>query len=193
MIKLAHDEKVLYIVRKHWFFTFLRAVSTFFFAVAPLLVFIIGASFIGLELNAEISRLLWILYLVWLIICWVGLFLFWTDYVLDIWIITNKRIIDIEQKGLFSRESSSMRLENIQDITSEVSGIIGTYFGYGTITMQTSATEREFLMPFAAEANKAKAIIMNLHDQVVEEKETVQLSPENIEQLRRALDGDPNT
>ena len=42
----------------------------------------------------------------------------WLDYYLDIWVITDERIVNIEQKGLFSREISTQQLYRIQDVTA---------------------------------------------------------------------------
>lgn len=66
------------------------------------------------------------------------------DYYLDIWIVTNERIIVIEQKGLFSRTIAELKLYRVQDIKAEVSGIIPTLFDFGNITIQTAAEEVHF-------------------------------------------------
>jgi len=79
----------------------------------------------------------------YIMILLVFMFLIWMDFYLDMWIITTKRIIDIEQRGLFSREISEIPLIHIQDITMEVRGIVRTFLKFGTIRIQT-AGEREF-------------------------------------------------
>ena len=130
--------------------------------------------------------LLWFFYFLWLLTTSFAFFIFWTDYVLDIWIVTNKRIIDIEQIGLFKRETSSVRLENIQDVTCNIHGLIPTILHYGEINLQTSGTEKEFILKHAASARKAKELIMRLHDQILEEHETVKLSPESISKISKS-------
>lgn len=67
-----------------------------------------------------------------------------TDYVLDIWIVTNERIINIEQHGLFRRNVSEMRLNQIQDITSETHGFLETFLTYGDVTIQTAGERLQF-------------------------------------------------
>ena len=61
------------------------------------------------------------------------------DYYLDVWIVTNKRVLNIEQKSLFSRIISEKELVKMQDITSEVIGIWATMFDYGNVYLQTAA------------------------------------------------------
>ena len=57
---------------------------------------------------------------------WVFFLSSFVDYYLDIWIVTNDRIINIEQLGLFARSISELDLYQIQDVTSEIKGIFPT-------------------------------------------------------------------
>ena len=66
------------------------------------------------------------------------------DFYLDVWIITNKRIINIEQMGLFARIISEQKLSRVQDVTSEVKGILETIFGFGHVFIQTAGEEQRF-------------------------------------------------
>lgn len=66
------------------------------------------------------------------------------DYYLDAWILTNEKIINIEQKGLFNRVISEQRLYRVQDITSELKGIIPTFLNYGNVYIQTAGEEERF-------------------------------------------------
>lgn len=67
-----------------------------------------------------------------------------TDYFLDMWIVTNERIINIEQKGLFSRTVSEMRLNQVQDISSHTHGFLETFLTYGDVTIQTAGEKLQF-------------------------------------------------
>jgi uncharacterized membrane protein YdbT with pleckstrin-like domain len=73
------------------------------------------------------------------------LFFEWADYYLDTWIITSRRIIDVEQNGLFDRHIAEIPLSRVQDITIEVKGLIETLLHFGTIRIQT-AGERDFFI-----------------------------------------------
>ncbi len=67
-----------------------------------------------------------------------------TDYFLDMWIVTNERIINIEQHGLFRRKVSEMRLNQVQDITSETHGFLETFLTYGDVMVQTAGERLQF-------------------------------------------------
>lgn len=55
----------------------------------------------------------------------------------SVFIVTNQRLIQITQRGLFHRSVIDMRLNQIQMINYEVSGMQETLLGFGTIMMQT--------------------------------------------------------
>jgi hypothetical protein len=61
----------------------------------------------------------------------------WIGWWFSVFIITDQRLIQITQKGLFHRSVIDMRLNQIQMINYEVSGIQETLLGFGTIMMQT--------------------------------------------------------
>lgn len=93
---------------------------------------------------------------------WIISFLIWIDYYLDVWIITDKRIVNIEQKGLFSRFISELELEKIQDISTDVRGVIPTFLNYGDLQVQTAAEKEKFLFHNIPDPYSVKDMIMKL-------------------------------
>jgi uncharacterized membrane protein YdbT with pleckstrin-like domain len=75
---------------------------------------------------------------------WLFIFQSFIDFWLDAFILTDKRILDIEQKGLFNRTVSELRLYRTQDVTAEVKGILHTLLDYGDIYVQTAGEEERF-------------------------------------------------
>lgn len=67
------------------------------------------------------------------------------DYYLDLWIVTNDRIIDIEQKGLFDRVIIELDLFRIQDVTTVVSGFFPTIFKYGNVIITTASSTNQII------------------------------------------------
>lgn len=63
-------------------------------------------------------------------------------------IITNQHIVDIDQIGLFNRSVSTLRLEEIQDISASAKGPIQTFFQYGTIVIQTAGERENFVFDY---------------------------------------------
>lgn len=145
------DEHVLIIARKHWF-VFLRDIIGIallffvpFFAV-PILGIFIGAG--GIAIPSGVG---FFLASFWALILWQMLFARWTDYYYDIWIVTNWRIVDIEQKGFFNRDTATLlNLDKVQDVATRLNSVIGNLLGFGDIQVQTAAAHREFVFKEAA-------------------------------------------
>jgi len=72
--------------------------------------------------------------------CLLGLLIFapsWIGWHFSVFIVTDKRFIQISHKGLFHRSVVDMALSQIQMVNYEVSGLQETLLGFGTIMMQT--------------------------------------------------------
>lgn len=83
---------------------------------------------------------------VWLLLTWTGAWGALTRYYLNAWVLTNKRLVDIEQRRYFYREVSSLSLSRVQDVTTNVTGVLSSMLGLGTIEVQTAGASDEFHM-----------------------------------------------
>lgn len=89
----------------------------------------------------------------------------WTDQYLDVWVITDRRIVAIDQKRLFVRNIGSFRLERLQDMNIEIPGFLATMFDYGNIEAQTaSGSEEEFSARYLPKPREIKAVILEAAD-----------------------------
>ena len=91
-------------------------------------------------------------------------FVLWSDYYLDLWIITNQRIVDINQKGLFNREVSEFMLDKVQDVTVEIPDMLATFMKYGNLKIQT-ASDKTFEIKEIPNFYEAKNLIMDYSKQ----------------------------
>jgi len=163
-IKLEKEEKILLQVHKHWFNFLGTFLLVLVLAVAPPLLLLILRNLdlpINFSLAGNAISLGLFMYSIWLLLLWIFLFIEWTDYYLDVWYITNKRIIDAEQKGIFHREVSSLYISRIQDVTIEIRGIIPTIFGFGDLHVQTAGEDRAIILKTAAKPEYVKELIMS--------------------------------
>lgn len=69
-----------------------------------------------------------------------GLLIFlpsWIAWHFSVFIVTDQRLIQITQKGLFHRSVIDMGLNQIQMVNYQIAGLQETLLGFGTIMMQT--------------------------------------------------------
>lgn len=94
--------------------------------------------------------------------CYLFFYTHLATFHLDLWIITNDRLLDMEQKTLFSRVITEIDLYQIQDATSEVSGFFPSIFNYGNIHLQTAGAMNKILFKNVANPNKLREAILDL-------------------------------
>ena len=87
------------------------------------------------------------------------------DFYFDIVIVTDRRLVDIDQEQLFYRRISELALEDVEDVTSIIQGFLPTIFNYGDILIQTAGAEENFRMLNVRYPREISAIVRDLSDQ----------------------------
>lgn len=90
---------------------------------------------------------------------------FYTNFVtfhLDLWIVTNDRLLDISQTGLFHRTVAELDLYQIQDASSEVNGFFPSLFNYGNISLQTAGEIPKFTFKNVSNPNQLREQVLQL-------------------------------
>ncbi len=168
-IELEPSEDVLKVVRKHWFVITIELLGTVLFAFFPFILLSLLA-FMPEELQFLEDSMAYLNYFlygssIWILLTVLLTFTVWTQYYLDLWIITDRRIIAIDQIRFFNRKVSSFRLERLQDIKVSINGIIPTFLNYGTIRAQTaSAAESNFMTTGLPDPRELQSLIQKATD-----------------------------
>lgn len=170
-IKLEEDEQILLLVRRHWFVLLIRVLQVIAPAFFPIVLITIASAspftqaYID-DLFREYGNAVLFAGSFWLLFHWMALAYVWTDHYLDLWVITDRRIIAIDQKKLFVRNVGSFRLERLQDMNIEIPGFLATVLDYGNIEAQTaSGSEEEFQARNLPKPREIKSLILEVADQ----------------------------
>lgn len=181
------DESVVTVIHRHW----LNILQNFIVIFALILLLLGGAAVLPflfpILTTIEYRSLFLLAETFFAMFIWILFFLIWIDYYFDVWIITTKRIVNIEQRGLFSREVSEVELNKIQDVSAEVLGIIPTVFDYGNVLIQTAAEKEKFLFVKVPHPYKLKDVIMNL-EKTGEKQTEAEKAKAEAEAIRTALE-----
>ncbi len=153
---ISKDEHIIMKLRKHYIIYLFIFFLFIFLNIVPVALFIVIFNIFFREVPD----------FVWWFIWWYQLFIItflyikFIEEVLDMIIITDKRIIDIDQVTFLQRNVSTAKLTDIQDARGKVNGFFGTVLGYGTLIVQTASTKSFFTMDFVYDpAMKAENII----------------------------------
>ena len=170
-VQLEPGEEVLRTVRKHWFIIVSQLFGTFLMLFLPFFILILIALFPEQLLKFDFSIAHYTALIIfavtgWTIVCLMAGFATWTHYYLDLWIITDRRIIFVDQISFFNRNVSIFRLERLQDIEFYVKGLIPTLLNFGTLKAQTaSAFEGNFISDGLPDPRGIQATIQKAVDQ----------------------------
>ncbi len=170
-LHLDPDEHVLIEVRKHWIVFAYDAFGLCIGGFFPFILFTAIKAFIPqlllIPLPGNTSALFLFFYALWLLFLWITFFVEWTKYYLDVWYVTEKRIIDVEQKRIFAREISNIRFDKVEDVTVEIAGVVSTYLDFGTIKVQTAGEiNSDFTMTMVRNPNQVRDIIFSQHNEI---------------------------
>lgn len=165
MIEFKQGEVLVEEVRRHWFVMFGPVLASIFLAfLPPIIISVLFALsfdvFLYLSFDGHPFASSTLLYLLWLLLIIAFLAVKWTLYYLDVWYITNYRIVNIEQSGLFMRKAKTLSLDRVQDVTVEVKGIIPTMMDFGTIHVQSAGASRIIDLNHSRHPYKIKKVIL---------------------------------
>jgi len=135
-------EKVLFMMRPHTITNVGWVVLTGFLLLLPPIVY--GAMIVQ-KVNTLIphtTALLIILF--WSLFVLGGAFIWLLHWFFNIYILTNRRVVDMDFVGLFHRRVSQAPLRNIEDVTFSKRGILQNFFDFGDMRIQTAGTLPNF-------------------------------------------------
>lgn len=153
-------ETVKIFLRRHWIDLLRIVLFTMFLLAIPISIYV----FLSSTQNSMLSNPIWgpivaLAASVYLLVVFILTITEFTDYWLDVWVVTSERIINSEQQGLFNRAVSELHLDQIQDITSETKGFLATFLTYGDVYVQTAAEKIRFHFKNIDNPDQVKQII----------------------------------
>ncbi|MDD3646389.1 MAG: hypothetical protein PHH06_03195 [Candidatus Gracilibacteria bacterium] len=157
MIKLQNmreGEVVEKVVRRHWM-AFLNvwgyAILSIAFVISLYLLF-------GFQSWVNLTVIIYTMVAILL------LFILWLNSELDMYIVTNKRIIGVDQISFLDRQVSECSLKDVQEVNSNTKGLFANLLNYGSLTIQTAGNASNFHMSIVPDPLKCARQILNIVD-----------------------------
>lgn len=170
MITLNENEHIVLAARRHWWVLTEKLIAIFFLFLLPVFIYLswnfLSNQLPNLNIDAKeaIGPLILFAASLYYLFLWLYFCIIFVDYYLDIWVVTDMRILDIEQITLFHREVSECYISKIQDVTVEIKGVMPTFLNYGDLHIQTAAEKREFLFQEVEDPNRIKNAILDQYN-----------------------------
>lgn len=134
-------EEIVFLLRRHWVTNLPWVFGSLVALVFPSLLFNFPEIF-GIAFPS--ARVYFIFTLIWFLFVFGFVFERFLNWYFNVYVFTNKRIVDIDFWGMFYTEVSEAPLDKIQDVTYKMGGIFQVMFNYGDLFIQTAAEEQEF-------------------------------------------------
>ena len=183
MITYDQGEKIIHVARRHHLAFVLETIALFVAGLFPYFAYRIGElSFIDRYLERVGGNIFFLhlgLYSLWLLFLWVLFFIAWSDYYLDVWIITDGRVIDVEHKGIFKRKITAIRIDKIGGMTVSRNWL-GNFLNYGNLEIQLLDEEGSLIVEETPDPEK-------IRDMIAEGQQ------EALNRLKRVVGESPNT
>lgn len=153
------EEEIIMIVHKHWLLGFK-------YLFWPLVAFTCA---VGLFLFAPYKFVFYVAACVSVVTLVWGLRNFY-DYYLDAWIITDQGIIDVEWHGWFHRQSTRVLYSDIQGVSYEIAGFLGTMMRFGTISVEKISTGSVLSLDSVKSPRAIESIVLQQMEQYLHGK-----------------------
>lgn len=87
------------------------------------------------------------------------------------WIVTSDSITQIQQTGLFRKQTSQLSLENLEDVTFEQTTLLQSMFNYGTLKAETAGEHSKFHFDYCPNPKKYAVDIIEAHEEFMNENQ----------------------
>lgn len=183
------DEKILCWAHRHWLFLLPDILIAIVLVLIPIGL-LLAAGGVGADLSTYPTRPIIVaagsVYYLSLV-TW--FFIRWIDYYLDLAIVTDQRVVDIDQFGLFRRNVAELKHNVVQDVTTNKSGILQTFFDFGDVVIQTAGEQENFTFRTVPHPDDIARKIMAVgHEKDAEEKEASEAVVDAAEHMKEAAE-----
>lgn len=151
---LKEDEVILMVVKRHWIVFVMLGI---YFFSGLVITFIIWWLFGFWFWWNMINIVIWLFF---------SLFLFieWLNHELDMYIVTNNRIIWIEQIAFLNRWVTETNLGQVQEVNSKNTWLLSNLLNYWTLSIQTAWSKTTLQMAYCSDTIQTQRKILNIVD-----------------------------
>lgn len=153
-------EMVKIVIKRHWIMYIILWLYFLTWIIISIILYLV------LWLNL-ITNLLNIVF--WLFFS-IYLYIEWLNNELDMYVVTNNRIIWIDQISFLNRTISECNLSQVQEVNSKTSWIFANILNYWTLSIQTAWNVTTLKMDFCPDSIQQARKLLNIVDDYREKK-----------------------
>ncbi len=109
-----------------------------------------------------------LIFVVVLLACLFFVYRTWFSWQRTMFVVTDRRLIDIDQHGFFDRTISELFYSGIDDVSYRKKGLLATIFGYGFVLIRTTGSAADIEVRRVKQPAKLHDLINDLREAVLE-------------------------
>ena len=152
------NEEIYLAVRPHW----INNLSWILVSILMLFVPIFFHYFTFLNFFPNQYQFAAVLF--WYLLTFIYAFERFLSWYFNLFLVTNERVVDIDFKNLLNKHFAEADLSMIQDVSSSVRGILGTFFNFGDVLIQTASEINQINFEKVANPEKIIKLLKELRD-----------------------------
>lgn len=142
------DEKLITIIRRHFFGIFIIYVQTIVALMIGIgLIYLLLPNFVDRSRD-DIYKIVGVIsgsvVILMVLILVIATIIYYSSRL----IVTDKNITQVIQVGLFNRKVSQLSIANIEDVTALKKGIFATFLNYGILNIETAGEQVNFIFNY---------------------------------------------
>lgn len=158
-------EQTVTLLRRHWIVLAKTIALLITSALIPVAVYLLLLSEFPAVLGDQtLAPLIALFGSFYYLAVWLFVFQEIVDYYLDTWILTTERVLDIEQFGLFRRETTECHLASVVDVTSETKGMLETFLKFGDVIIKTAGEKGLLVFKQVPNPEEVRRLVLKLVD-----------------------------
>lgn len=174
IIPNLNDDESIYVFVRSYYLAFVpwMLLGVAMFIMGVIIISIAYTTFPEVQTNPMANNILVVLVSSYFLLIIPFIAVAFIDYYYDLHVVTDRRLVDIDQHSLFVREINELALEEVQDVTSRTVGILGSVFDFGFVSIETSSATKKFEFDYVRHPREITGIIMDLSDQAKQRVES---------------------
>ncbi len=147
-------EEILEVIKRHWIVYIMVWV---FFLIGIIITFILFIVLNFTPVSILINVVFWMFFSIFL-------YIEWLNHELDMYVVSNNRVIWINQISFLNRAVSECNLWQVQEVNSKTAWLFANIFNYWTLSIQTAWNATTLMMDFAPDPIQKARKILNIVD-----------------------------
>lgn len=158
------DEKIVIVAREHWFRLASKVFLILILSLLPVIFKLLLVDSDYLDTSKTAGAIVSTISAVYYLALLVALFVVFVLYYLNLYVVSENRIVDIDQTGILFHEVSELNIETIEDVSSQTKGVLGNLLNYGTVYIQTAGAQEKFEFENVPHPEIISKIILELYE-----------------------------